>query len=145
MRCSFKEVFCCSGRLELAAHLPWLLHLLLLTQCGEPGVGNAADASAGSSHASACEDDSAVTERSAGTYHAVGDSFPAHANLSADRASSRGLEWMQGKGNSRRDSAAFSLYSTSEPFSGVDSEVCGGLAHASMHAVRDLHANVMKS
>ncbi|BDA50743.1 hypothetical protein COCOBI_16-4210 [Coccomyxa sp. Obi] len=115
----------CRGRVELAGHLPWLLHLLLLTQCGEPGVRNATDASAGSSHASACEDDSAVTERSAGTYHAAGVPSPAHADLSADHASTAGVEWTHGNGNCRRDSAAFSVYSTSEPFSGVESEAPG--------------------
>ncbi len=130
-----EEVECCSGRVELAGHLPWLLHLLLLTACGEPGVRIATDTSAGSSHASACEDDSAVTQRSAGTYHAIGVPSPAHPDLSADHASTGGLEWTHGNGNSRRDSAAFSVHSTSEPFSGVESEVCCVSAHAAIHGV----------
>lgn len=119
-RSSGKSCGCGPGRVKLAGHLPWLLHLLLLTECAEREAGDAP----GSSYGSACDDDSAMTQRSEGTNHCgIPSSSP--AAMSADHASSGGPMGLptQGRQAAHRESANFSIISTSEPVSGVDSEV----------------------
>ncbi len=105
--------------MKLAGQLPWLLHLLLLTDCAQPEGGDAP----GSSYGSACDDDSAA--RSEGTNHGgVPSGSGREGTLSADHASSGGPMGFPPRGRQNRESANFSIMSTSEPASGVDSEVC---------------------
>ena len=105
--------------MKLAGQLPWLLHLLLLTDCARLEGGDAP----GSSYGSACDDDSAA--RSEGTNHGgVPSGSGREGTLSADHASSGGPMGFPPRGRQNRESANFSIMSTSEPASGVDSEVC---------------------
>ena len=119
---------CGAGHVKLAGQLPWLLHLLLLTDCAEPEAGD----TPGSSYGSACDDDSAMTQRSEGTNHCgVPSSPPA---LSADHASSAVPMEQPARERQRahRESANFSIISTSERVSAVDSEVGRSAARATV-------------
>jgi hypothetical protein len=109
-----------AGHVELKEHLPWLLHLLLLSECAvaagscqAPTENLSAEAGAQSSNSSACGNDESATERSASTTCAA-RMVPEQGRCPAGSG-----QLPDGGRGLRRDSAGFSLVSTSCP----DSEV----------------------
>lgn len=110
-----------AASVDLKEHLPWLLHLLLLSDCAtsavEQGSLNAAEAAAESSHGSASgNDESATDQRSASTAcHRFGVAVAAAPQVDQGSCWGAAAQLPSDSSGQRRDSMGYSLLSTSRP------------------------------